>query len=365
MKRIKNLIIVFTTALFLSGFALYGIIKPDIRESVSERRPLASAPAVTADTILSGSFMDSFEKYAQDQFPLRERFRAVKSASELYVLQMKDYNKIYIKDGYISKLEFPMNTGSIDYAAQRFRFIYDNCLKDNNSNIYLSVIPDKNYFMASQNGYPSMDYDLFISRLTKRTDFAEYIDITGQLELSDYYRTDTHWRQEKLPDIAGFIAQKMDVTLSGSYTECSADIPFYGVYYGQCALPVRADSLHYLENSYINQYRVYDFETETYIPVYNLEKIHGNDPYEIFLSGSKSLISIENPASETDRELIIFRDSFGSSIAPLLAEGYSKVTLIDIRYISPSVLDKFITFSGQDVLFLYSTSVLNNSIMLK
>ena len=85
----------------------------------------------------------------------------------------------------------------------------------------------------------------------------------------------------------------------------------------------------------------------------------------MFLSGSKSLLTIENPNASTDKELIVFRDSFGSSIAPLFAEGYAKITLVDIRYISPNMLGRFIEFTNQDVLFLYSTSVLNNSITIK
>ena len=83
------------------------------------------------------------------------------------------------------------------------------------------------------------------------------------------------------------------------------------------------------------------------------------------MSGSKSILTIENPEAETDRELILFRDSFGSSLAPLLAEGYAKITLVDIRYMQLERLEHFISFHGQDVLFLYSTSVLNNSEVIK
>ena len=78
-----------------------------------------------------------------------------------------------------------------------------------------------------------------------------------------------------------------------------------------------------------------------------------------------SLLTVDNPNARTDRELVIFRDSFGSSLAPLLLEGYSRVTLVDIRYLSPSQLGNFLTFYRQDVWFLYSTSVLNNSSTLK
>ena len=128
---------------------------------------------------------------------------------------------------------------------------------------------------------------------------------------------------------------------------------------------MEADSLCWLTNDTIEGYRVYDHENDKEIPVYDLAKADGNDPYEVFLSGPLSLITIENPTADTEKELIIFRDSFGSAIAPLLAEGYRKVTLVDIRYLPSAVLDEYIEFNDQDVLFLYSTLVLNNSSTMK
>ena len=50
---------------------------------------------------------------------------------------------------------------------------------------------------------------------------------------------------------------------------------------------------------------------------------------------------------------------------PLLAEGYARITLVDIRYVAPERLGMWLTFDNQDVLFLYSTPVLNNSETLK
>lgn len=365
LVKLKNISLVVMTAVFLCGFLLWSILKPDDAESVSERRPLAAFPALSGESVLSGSFMTDFEKYTLDQFPLRDQFRTVKAVTSFYVLGQKDNNDIYIKDGFASKLEYPLNTDSIEYATTRFQFVYNQYMADKNMNVYLSVIPDKNYFMAEKNGYPSIDYEKFISDMRDSMGFAEYIDITHLLELSDYYYTDSHWRQEKITDVAQYLADKMGVSLSSEHTVTQVDIPFHGVYYRQSALPLPADNLYYLENEALKDSRVYDFETSMYIPIYNLDKTKGSDSYEMFLSGSKSLLAIENPYASTDKELIVFRDSFGSSIAPLLAEGYSKITLVDIRYISPNMLDKFIEFTNQDVLFLYSTSVLNNSITIK
>ena len=48
-----------------------------------------------------------------------------------------------------------------------------------------------------------------------------------------------------------------------------------------------------------------------------------------------------------------------------VVEGYKKITLVDIRYMHPNLLENYIEFNSQDVLFLYSTSVLNNSETIK
>ena len=89
------------------------------------------------------------------------------------------------------------------------------------------------------------------------------------------------------------------------------------------------------------------------------------DSYDIFLDGASSYIEITNELNNSGRELVIFRDSFSSSLAPLLIEHYSKITLIDIRYISSNEYLKLINFNNQDVLFLYSTLIVNNSSTLK
>ena len=99
--------------------------------------------------------------------------------------------------------------------------------------------------------------------------------------------------------------------------------------------------------------------------MYDLKRAEGKDPYELFLSGPLSLITIQNPQAGTDRRLVLFRDSFGSSIAPLLIEDYAQITLVDIRYIQPGFLNGMVDFEGCDVLFLYSTLVLNHSETLK
>ena len=350
---------------FVFAFSLFAWLKPADEFSLSERRKLSQFPELSFKAVISGDFMSNFENYTLDQFPLRDKFRTLKALVALNVFNQRANNDIYVVDGFASKIEYPLNEDSIKRAGERFQYVYEKYLKDTNTKNYLSIIPDKNYFLAEENGYLSVDYEKMFSLLKEDTDFLSYIDITSNLELSDFYKTDTHWREENILDVAGKIGKEMETDVKAEYQEKTLDVDFYGVYYGQSALPLEAEKIKYLENETLKKCKVYDFQNGKEIPVYDMEKGNGKDPYEMFLGGPLSLVTIENGNAKTDKELIIFRDSFGSSIAPLLVEGYKKITLVDIRYIHPNLLGNYIEFSSQDVLFLYSTSVLNNSETIK
>lgn len=369
-EKIKDLFtIVITGGLILGTAMLCWFKKPD-DFSESERRVLRSFPELSVRTLSNGTFMGEFEEYAMDQFPGRDSFRRIKSACELFVFRKLDVNDLYIQDRYIAKIEYPMNEKMIDNAAGKFRYINDTYFADKNVNVYFSVIPDKNCFLAQKRGGLAVDFNEIAEKISGETgDFMQYIDISDLLSISDYYYTDTHWRQENITDVAKRLGEKMGVSVVDDYTKNTCDKPFYGVYYDQLALPLKPDELCWLTNETLENCRVTSYNNKYGNPVsvsmYDFEKASGRDPYEMFLNGSDPLVIIENPDAENDRELIIFRDSFGSSLAPLMVGGYSKITLVDIRYISSTALGQFIDFDDQDVLFLYSTLILNNSLALR
>ena len=116
-----------------------------------------------------------------------------------------------------------------------------------------------------------------------------------------------------------------------------------------------------MTNETIENCNTYNYEKKASGQIYT--ETNSADKYDIFVSGATSLVSIENPNAKSDKELLLFRDSFGSSLAPLLVENYKKITLIDLRYISSTLLANYIEFKDQDVLFMYSTTVLNQNIL--
>lgn len=377
--KIKNIVVCVSMAVLLFGLSALCFFMPKDDFLDAERREPAAFPEFTLESVMKdgveygNSFMSKFEDYAVDSFPFRDSFRTLKAIFANYVIFQKDNNNIYISDGYASKLEYPLKDNMIAYAGDRFEYIYKTYLEGKADGVYLSIIPDKNYFLAEENGYPALDYEKLVSDLKSDADFAEYIDIFSLLALEDYYKTDTHWKQENIKDVAAHLLSSMGAQTGTEYKENTLDNPFYGVYYGQAALPLSPETIKYLTSDVLDNCKVTVSHPMSGIPmsstVYNMEKAYGKDPYEMFLSGAVPIVSLENPDAETDKQLIVFRDSFGSSIAPLLLEGYSKVTLIDIRYIQSNLIAQMapmygISFNGADVLFLYSTLVLNSANIL-
>lgn len=338
---------------------------PSKELSEAERRKLVQLPTLSGESLLSGKFAKDFESYTLDQFPLRDRFRQAKALFHYYVLGQKDNNGIYLQDGSAVKQQPVLDEASLDHAMGRFQRVYDSFLE--NARVFFAVVPDKNYYLAEAAGQPSLDYEALFTQVRQDAPWATHIDLTGALTAEDYYRTDTHWRQESLIPVAQTIASAMGnpTPQPEDYSIKTLEWPFYGVYYGQAALPMAPDTMKLLESPMLDGCQVYDFETGKTGKVYDETKLTSRDLYDVYLSGARALLTIENPAGEPGKELLVFRDSFGSSLAPLLVGSYSKVTLIDLRYIAPQLLSSYLEFGEQDVLFLFSTLVLNESSGIK
>ena len=366
-------LIVFGTTAFLTIMTILCFVLPSKEMSLSERRKLKQFPEISMENVLSGKFMSEFEDYAADQFPLRETWRSIKANLVTKMFAQKENNDLYYQEGHLAKIEYPLNEDSLHRAAGIFKKLYTEQIEGKNCNVYFSLIPDKNYFLGYK--HLQMDYEKLTEIMCDELDMMEYIDIYGLLDAGDYYYTDTHWRQEQLLPVAEHLVESMGGEFEADYELLEVDGPFYGVYYGQAALNVAPDKIVYLTNKALADCIVYDHQNNKEISMYDMSKLDGNDPYEMFLGGPLSLITVENPnrllsslesaGSSQNRELIIFRDSFGSSIAPLMVDNYSKVTLVDIRYLASAMVGNYVDFENADVLFLYSTSVLNHSETMK
>ena len=230
--------------------------------------------------------------------------------------------------------------------------------------VYCAVIPDKGFYLQNE-GAPKADYEGLFA--TVQSGLAEsgiqYIDLTAALNADRYYTTDSHWMQPELQPVMDALGSAMDFSADLSALTPNVSEHFAGAYgkYGAKA----QDTLTWLTGPAIDSAVVEDFQHPEIKTVYDTARLTTDVPYDLFLSGATPLVTITSPEARTDKELVIFRDSFGSSIAPLFLEEYSKVTLVDIRYMVSALLPQYVEFTDQDVLFLYSARVVDQSKILR
>ncbi|MBE6662781.1 MAG: hypothetical protein E7606_05860 [Ruminococcaceae bacterium] len=378
-NKVKNIIVTVLFALFIAFFTVMAVIcgffNP-VKTSEAERRPLAQFPSdISWDSIKDKTAIEGFEDFSVDQFPFREFFRGIKARFQMNVLGLKENNGLAVEDGYIVKVESGFNDEFVSYSTEILAHIYEQYFKDSKGNAFLSIIPDKNYYFSKDYGYASPDYEKLVSDVREALKDTEYIDLFDSLELADYYKTDTHWNQPEILGALEKLAIGLGVSeyLSGEYNTVTIDGDFYGVYHGQSALNPTPDKITYLTNEFISGAKLYNYGAKiTEVPMYNEALFSGEDGYNVFLSGAAGnpVMRIVNNKCENKDTLIVFRDSYGSSILPLLSEAYRTIYVIDIRSVNYNVttgwngLYEYIpahVFDEADVLFLYSTLVFNSN----
>lgn len=370
--RTKQIIqtVSFLGTLLVLGLCL--LILPPKAVSGSERRPLTQYQSYgdkKAEAEKRGQdygFADYFsfmEQYMLDQFPMRDGFRTVKSLFRRYALCQRDNNGYYYADGSLGFME-ESDEAALAESVRRLNGVYDRYFARTGAKVYYAVIPDKGYYLARENGYPSLDYEGLYDTVESglREQMTE-IDLCDTLSALSYYKTDPHWEQSKLLPVADRLLTAMGRPALASERQWTVHglSPYYGTYYGHAALPVKGETMNYMTAPHLEGVTVTNLATGEREPIYALEKFHGDDPYDVFLGGGVvALLRIDNPNAAEDKQLVLFRDSFGSSILPLLISEYREIIVVDIRYASPSALSSYVRFRyDADVLFLYSATVLN------
>lgn len=275
-----------------------------------------------------------------------------------------DENGMYQQEGYWVQYLGERDEKSAAAFVNKVNSLRDTLLTENNR-VFCAIIPDKSHYLPDE-GWPVLDFDAMASQVQAGLDDSiTWIDLRDALTLEDYYRTDAHWRQEDLQPVVDALGEAMGFSADLSGWQQNVFDGFVGSYGKYIPGDAQPETLVYLTSPAIEDARVDNFQYPDATAVYDTSKLSGTGSYDVFLNGATPLQTIENPGAATDRELVIFRDSFASSLAPLLCGQYRTITLIDLRYMVSGLVPQYVTFTDQDVLFLYSGWVVNESAMLR
>lgn len=356
--HMKEKITVCLILLTLFSFPILSFIKEKETFSISERRKLETLPK---DDLLNFS---KWENYLIDHFYERETLKNIKGFITQKLLQKEENKNTIKKNNILFELNTKINENSILHITKIINKITEKYRQTNQ--VYYSIIPDKNYY--TKNEIPKMNYSKFLEIIHQNLKNINYISIFEDLNIDSYYTTDIHWKQPELLKVKETLLKKMNQPITINNYEKKIKEPFYGILYYRLPFHVKPEKIEYLTNKKIENTLVYNYEKKEYHTIYSENYQDLKDGYDMFLDGATPLLIIENKECKSKKELILFRDSFASSITPLLIESYSKITLIDLRYISSNYLENIteITWNeNNDILFLYSIPVINNSFTLK
>lgn len=368
---------IFITALFCTfvfGFGIAHFIIPDRDFSEQENTFLAQFKPPTWDTVRSGQFMEDFEKYFNQQFPLRDQWVRLKARSER-ALGKQENNKVYFgKDGQSLFAHF--TELSDEELATRVGFV--NKLGDNlDVPVYFSLVPDKSWAWAMflPENAPNIDDGSTIEKAQAlcgdNVNFIslKHLGITcGNTQSPDedgsFYRTDHHWTTEGA--YRGYMALMAGMGRDIQIYEWSPALvsdQFYGTTYSSSGAGwVKPDSIYTMipEGGTKGHITVDRYPEGEPIPggLYYPEKLEVKDKYAYFLGGNQPLCIIKNPDAQGGK-LLVVRDSYSDSLAPFLAEEFQEVHLFDLRYNNKS-LKQYVADNGiGQVLVLYSTNNFN------
>ena len=367
MKKIYSKLITIIICLFILIFSLSLIFVPKVEFSENENRYLESFPRFTFKSLLSGKFIESFEDYITDHFPLRDGFISIKTFTEK-LLGKNDINNVYFaEDDYlIQKYQIPVNNDKIINVLKDFQ----EELNYVNMNLMLvptSVTINKDLLPKNAPTYSELETIDYIYSSVNFDKISLYdVFMEHKKDYQMYYRLDHHWTT-----YAAYYAyveyakhNNIDYYSLNSFDVEEVTTEFNGTLYSKTNDYTRkSDSIYTfsLKNSdYTVYYSDIDKTTNTLYEKSYLEK---KDKYAMFLNNNHALIEITNNNLKNSKELVVIKDSYANSLIPFLVNHYEKVYVIDPRYYKKSI-SEFVKANSKirDILFVYNVNSLDNDL---
>ena len=240
---------------------------------------------------------------------------------------------------------------------------YINAYKEalGNVNVYSMVLPTSSSFYLPEN-YQNLaqsekaDFDKIDAALSNVLSVDAYSSLLYHKDEPIYSRTDHHWQ----PLGAYYAAEKFALTAGGPFADLShyetITLPGYmGTLYmytqSATLLNNPEDFVYYKPKTNVT---VTQYDTHFQNPVAaNLlldpAPMPNSGYYMVF--GSDERIVHVNTECKNGRTLVIFKDSYGNALLPMLTSSFENIYLCDIRYFELNAVDFIKEVGATDLLF--------------
>lgn len=314
--------------MFLAGLFVWHIILPDRDKSETENRTLAQLPEFSWTALVDGSYTEAVEEYFADQFPLRDQWMVLKARSE-QLLGKREFNDVYLcGDTLISKVETPAE-GLVEKNLS-----YIERLKEKaDANVILGLIPSAAEIWKDKLPAGATSWDQTELLAQSEIDFQSVLaEHAGE---SIFYRTDHHWTTLGAFYGANTLLESLgkESLKQKDFTVETASDSFYGTLYSQSGVHwITPDPLEFWVSEDGLQVTSWRTGKEEASALYDRSYLDVKDKYSAFLGGNQPLCVIKNENVTDGSKLLVVRDSYADSMAPFLAQRFSEVHLVDLRY---------------------------------
>ena len=336
--------------------------------SENEKRVLSEAPQIDAAGIADGSVFRSIESYLSDHFPGRELWVGANAYLEnaegrgatedivrgtddwLFTAPVSDdretlWDNMQAITTFAEKQSVPVTMMAVPSAG--------------------AVVSDK--LPALHLPYPDADLLEEARRIAGNT--LHWVDLYTDFCSAEqperlYYRTDHHWTTEGAYRAYCLMMEELgqsSIPRDDFTVEQITD--FYGTSYSKSGLWLtEPDTLELWTDSDIQAVTtVYDAnraDPVTREGMFFREYLEDADKYPVFLSGNHARVHIETNA-DSGKRLLVIKDSYAHALAPFLAEEYSTIDLIDLRYFKQQTISSWLEENPADeILLVYGLSSL-------
>ncbi len=346
---------------FLILVFLINLLIPSSKISEKENRALAQFPEFSLSALADGSFTKGFEDYISDQFIARNGFVSSKRRIETLMGKKENHGILLADDGYLIENSADLSYENVDANLKAI----EDLAKVGRYNISFAIVPTAYEIMSDKlpaNSYTNV-YDELISKVknTVKSKNVKLADVKTTLKNNKdkdlYYRTDHHqtshgsyYLYTALENNLGYKAYGRD----RFKIEQKAD-DFFGTTWSNSGFaPSKADSVHrYSFDENYNCTAEFPSENKKMKSLYSDDKLKTKDKYAYFLDGNHGITEIKS-SCPTGKRLAVIKDSYAHSLVPFLANHYSRIYMVDLRYYNGDIFEYLYNSDVKDVLVLYN-----------
>lgn len=341
-----------TAILFISYilvFSIGSLIVKDRSFSDMENRNLAQFPDAEAESIADGSFMEQFEEYMSDQIIFKDYLVRLK-VGENRLLNQSLINGVYFakNDMLIQDYVKPYNQ-----LSKNIQYVNEFAKVNTDFTCTWFVVPNACYIYSDRLPEYASCYDqqeVMGYIIGNANDKIEVVDCTKELMAAKdeyiFYNTDHHWTMKGAYIGYSVLCDAMGLnrTPEDKYNVIVGNSDFLGTLYSNAPVFGQKKDEVLIYNNPDGKYQVEYVDDEVITnSLYNYDNLDIKDKYTVYLDGNHSLVKIKsNRSSESESledgdKLLVVKDSYAHCVLPLLADNYSEIYVVDLRYYHQSV----------------------------